>query len=252
MRRVLGLYETSVGKKVLMAATGLILFGFVVVHMLGNLKIFTGEAHFNAYAIFLRTVGEPAVPEEGLLWVFRVVLLACVGVHIVAALQVWLQSRGARSQKYRKNDDLSFSYASRTMRWGGVIILAFVVFHLLHLTFGTVHPDFAGPGNENAVRVVAAEAPNPGHGGGVVHEYTNAYHNVVTGFQNVWVALAYVVAMVFLGLHIYHGVWSVTQTLSLTGSRIKRWRRPFAAAVATVVALGNISIPLSILAGWVK
>jgi succinate dehydrogenase / fumarate reductase cytochrome b subunit len=252
MRRVLGLYETSVGKKVLMASTGLILFGFVVVHMLGNLKIFTGEAHFNAYAIFLRTVGDPAVPEEGLLWAFRVVLLGCVGVHIVAALQLWLTSRGARSQGYVKNDDLSFSYASRTMRWGGLIILSFVVFHLLHLTFGTVHPDFAGPGHEKAVEVVAAGTVNPGHGAGTVKEHVNAYHNVVTGFQNLWVSLAYMVAMVFLGLHIYHGVWSVTQTLSLTGSRIKKLRRPFAAAVAAVVVLGNISIPLSILLGWVE
>jgi succinate dehydrogenase / fumarate reductase cytochrome b subunit len=233
MRRALGLYETSVGKKVLMAATGLILFGFVVVHMLGNLKVFTGEAHFNDYAVFLRTVGEPAVPAGGLLWVFRAVLLACVGVHIVAAVQVWLQSRRARTQKYKKNDDLSFSYASRTVRWGGAIILAFVAYHLLHLTFGTVHPDFVGAGDPQAWE-----------------HHVNAYRNVITGFQVPWVSLAYSVAMVFLGLHIYHGVWSVTQTLSLAGNRVKKLRRPFAAAVASVVVLGNLSIPLSVLAGW--
>lgn len=234
MRRVLRLYETSVGKKAVMAVTGAVLFGFVIIHMLGNLKIYTGEAHFNEYAVFLRTVGEPAVPAGGLLWITRIVLLACVGVHFVAAVQVWLQSRRARTQGYTKNDDLSFSYASRTMRWGGAIILAFVVYHLLHLTIGVAHPNFIGAAHPQAWE-----------------HHVNAYRNVVTGFQVPWVSLAYAVAMVFLGLHIYHGVWSATQTLSLAGTKVKKWRRPFAAAVAAIVVLGNISIPLSILAGWV-
>lgn len=227
MRRVHRLYESSVGKKVVMAATGLMLFGFVFVHMLGNLKLYTGESHFNEYAHFLRTVGEPAIPAGGLLWIARIFMLACVGVHIVAAVQVWLQSRRARAEGYVKNDDLSFSYASRTMRWGGAIILVFVVYHLMHLTIGVdkVHPDFMGP--------------------------ANPYHNVITGFQVPWVAVFYMLAMIPLGLHIYHGVWSVTQTLSLQGERVKAWRRPFAAIVAAVIVLGNISIPLSVLAGWV-
>jgi succinate dehydrogenase / fumarate reductase cytochrome b subunit len=234
MRRVLRLYETSVGKKAVMAGTGAVLFGFVLVHMLGNLKIFTGEAHFNEYAVFLRSVGEPALPHGTLLWIARLVLLACVGVHFVSAIQVWLQSRRARTQGYLKNDDLSFSYASRTMRWGGAIVLAFVVYHLLHLTLGTVHHDFAGADHPQAWE-----------------NHVNAYRNVVTAFRVPWVSLVYALAMVPLGLHVYHGLWSATQTLSLAGTRVKKWRRPFAAAVATSIVVGNVSIPLSILAGWV-
>jgi succinate dehydrogenase / fumarate reductase cytochrome b subunit len=234
MRRVLRLYETSVGKKVVMAVTGAILFGFVVGHMLGNLKIFTGEEHFNDYAVFLRTVGEPAVPAGGLLWIARLALLGCVGLHFVAAVQTWMTSRSARTQGYKKNENLSFTYASRTMRWGGVIILAFVVYHLLHLTVGVAHPDFIGADHPQAWE-----------------HHVNAYQNVVAGFRVWWVSALYTVAMIFLGLHIHHGVWSVTQTLSFAGTRIKRWRRPFATAVALVIVLGNISIPLSILAGWV-
>jgi succinate dehydrogenase / fumarate reductase cytochrome b subunit len=234
MRRALHLYESSIGKKVVMALSGAVLFGFVVWHMLGNLKLFTGEQHFNDYAVFLRTVGEPALPHGALLWISRVVLLACVGVHLVAALQVWAQSRRARTTRYRQHDDLSFSYASRTMRWGGVIIVAFVVYHLLHLTVGVAHHDFVG-------------ADDPQAWGG----HVNAYRNVVNGFRVPWVSAAYLLAMIPLGLHIYHGLWSATQTLSLNGRRVKQWRRPFAAAVAGGIVLGNMSIPLAVLLGWV-
>jgi len=237
MRRVLRLYETSVGKKVVMAVTGAILFGFVVGHMLGNLKIFTGEEHFNDYAVFLRTVGEPAVPAGGLLWIARLALLGCVGVHFVAAWQTWMRSRSARTQGYKKNEDLSFTYASRTMRWGGAIILAFVVYHLLHLTVGTLGGSHGG--------FIGADHPQ------AWEDHVNAYQNVVAGFQIWWVSALYMVTMFFLGLHIFHGVWSVTQTLSLAGTRVKQWRRAFATFVAAIVVLGNISIPLSILLGWV-
>jgi len=234
MRRALHLYESSIGKKVVMALSGSVLFGFVVVHMLGNLKLFTGERHFNDYAVFLRTVGEPALPHGTLLWITRAVLLACIGVHLVAAGQVWVQSRRARTSRYRKRDDLSFSYASRTMRWGGVIIVAFVVYHLLHLTLGVAHHDFIGADHARAWA---------GH--------VNAYRNVVSGFRVPWISAAYVLAMIPLGLHIYHGLWSATQTLALNGRRVKQWRRPFAAAVAGAIVLGNASIPLAVLLGWV-
>lgn len=234
MRRVQHLTQTSVGKKVTMAVSGLVLVGFVVVHMLGNLKVYTGEEHFNSYAVFLRTVGEPALPHGVVLWIARAVLLACVGIHIVAAAAVWQQSRNARTRRYHKQTDLSFSYASRTMRWGGVILVAFVVYHLLHLTLGVVHPDFVGAGDPRAWE---------GH--------ANAYRNLVTGFRVPWVSLAYVLAMIPLGLHIYHGVWSVTQTLSFAGPRVSRWRRLFAGVVAGVVVAGNVSIPVAVLAGWV-
>ena len=128
MHGVLSLYESSVGKKIMMAVTGFILIGFVFVHMLGNLKVYLGEAHFNEYAEFLREVGSPVLPHGALLWIARIALLACVGWHMLAALQVYLMSRSARREKYRVNHSLSFSYVSRTMRWGGLIIVAFVIF----------------------------------------------------------------------------------------------------------------------------
>ena len=225
MRGVLSLYRSSVGKKIMMAATGLVLIGFVVVHMLGNLKVFLGEEHFNEYAEFLREVGAPAVPHEGLLWIARVVLLVCVGWHMLAALQVWLQSRAARGEPYKKGNDLSFSYASRTMRWGGLVILAFVVYHVLHLTLGFVGPEF---------------------------DHNSPYDNLVAGFQVVPIAVFYMLAMIPLGLHMYHGVWSACQTLDINNPRIRNLRRPFSAAVALAVVLGNWSIPLAVLTGIVQ
>ncbi len=224
MRRVLALYGSSIGKKVLMAATGAVLVGFVVVHMLGNLKVYQGPEKFNAYAEFLRQAGAPVLGHGQLLWIARAVLLAAVAVHLVAALQLTLASRRARKIGYRKRDDLSFSYASRTMRWGGVIIVAFVVYHLMHLTWGTAHPRFG----------------------------ESVYDNLVIGFRSWPVSLAYIGAMVPLCLHIYHGMWSSTQTLALDDPRVLRWRRAAAAALALVVFAGNCSIPVAVLAGLVR
>jgi len=229
-----GLHESSIGKKVLMAASGILLFGFVIGHMLGNLKIFTGELHFNEYAVFLRTVGAPAVPEGGLLWLARIGLLAAVTLHLTSAAALWRRSNAARRQGYVKSNDISFSYASRTMRWGGVIILLFVVYHLLHLTWGVAHNDF-----------VCANHPDAFDG------HANAFHNVVAGFQIWWVSAIYVLAMIPLGMHIYHGLWSATQTLALRNDVVRRVRRPLAAALAGGIVIGNISIPLSVLIGWV-
>ena len=222
MRRALTLYQTSVGKKVAMAASGLVLFGFVLAHMVGNLKIYQGAEKYDAYADFLRAAGSPLFGHNQLLWIARVVLLACVGIHIAAATELWARARRARGGRYEKFEDLSFSYASRTMRWGGVIVLAFIVYHLLHLTVGSVHPDFVAG---------------------------SVYANVVSGFRRWPVSLAYVVAMIPLGLHIYHGLWSGTQTLALRNSRVLRWRRGFAATVAALIVLGNVSIPVAVLAG---
>ena len=225
MRPVISLYRSSVGKKIMMALTGVLLFGFVLAHMIGNLKIFLGQEHFDAYAHFLRTVGEPALAEGQLLWIARLVLLAAVGVHLLAAWQVTRQSWSARDVSYKKMDDQSFAYASRTMRWGGVILAAFVVYHLLHFTVGTVHPDF---------------------------DPRSPYANVVRGFQAWPVALAYVVALLSLALHLYHGLWSATQTLALTNTRVLKWRRPVALGIAVLVALGYMSVPLGVLAGVIK
>jgi succinate dehydrogenase / fumarate reductase cytochrome b subunit len=219
------LYRSSVGRKLLMALSGVVLLGFVVVHMLGNLKIFFGAKKFDAYAEFLREVGAPVLGHGQALWIARAVLLACVGVHVVAAVQLALASYRARRTRNVRQVDLSFSYASRTMRWGGAIVLAFVVYHLLHLTTGTLHPGF---------------------------DARSAYANVVRGFR-VWpVAAAYVLAMAPLCLHIYHGMWSATQTLALRHPALCGWCRPAAGLVAAAVFLGNVSVPLAVWVGWVE
>jgi succinate dehydrogenase / fumarate reductase cytochrome b subunit len=226
MRRVVNLYQSSVGKKIVMAFTGALLFLFVLVHMLGNLKIYMGPETFDEYAAFLREVGHPALPHGALLWIFRLVLLSAVGLHILSATQLYLVSRRARRTGYRLTEDLSFSYASRTMRWGGLILLAFVIYHITHLTLGGAgHPDFR-------------------HGA--------AYANVVAGFRVWWASALYALCMLPLGLHIYHGLWSATQTLALQHHTIKKWRRPFAAGVAGLIVAANISIPVAVLTGLVR
>lgn len=225
MGRALALYRSSVGKKIAMAVTGAILLGFVVVHMLGNLKVFQGAAKFNEYAAGLRTLGAPLLGTGQALWIARIVLLVAVLIHIGAAFQLVRQSRAARQHGYAKYDNsMVFSYASRTMVWGGIIVLAFVVYHLLHLTLGTAHPDF------------------------MPH---NAYHNFVIGFQQWPVALFYILAMIPLGLHIYHGMWSALQTLGANNPKYNRFRRPIALGTALLVVVGNISFPVAVLAGIV-
>jgi succinate dehydrogenase / fumarate reductase cytochrome b subunit len=221
MQKVATLYRSSVGKKILMALSGIVLVGFIVVHMIGNLKVFLGESSFNAYAGFIREVGYPALPHSGALWTIRIALLAAVGVHIVMAVQLWQMSSAARQQRYAKNKDLSFTYASRTMRWGGVIILLFLVYHILHFTTGQAHPDF------------------------VLHD---AYHNFVTAFQVPWVVLFYVIAQAALCLHLYHGAWSLFQTLGANHPRYNHYRRPFAAALAIGVFVGFVVPPIMVLA----
>ncbi len=225
MARVVGFYETSVGKKIVMAISGLILWGFVIGHMLGNLKVYMGPDAFNHYAEGLRTVGAPFLGYGQALWLARIVLLAAVGLHIFAAAQLVLASKRARRSGYKKFDSLAFSVASRTMAWGGVTILAFVIYHLMHFTFGNVHPDFI-PGD--------------------------AYHNFVTGFQSVPASLAYVIAMVPLGLHMYHGLWSTFQTLGANNPAYNRWRRPLAATIALAVIVANLSFPLAVLSGVIR
>ena len=222
IERATRLYHSSVGKKVVMATTGLILFAYILGHMVGNLKVFQGPEAFDDYAVWLREMGTPALPEYGLLWAVRTVLLVAVVAHITAAVQLWRRSRAARPQGYRMEQRLSFSYASRTMRWGGVIVGAFVVYHILHLTVGAAHPDF---------------------------EYGAVYANVVVGFQNPLVAAFYVVAVGALSLHLYHGLWSATQTLALVHPKYERARRPVALGVALVIFIGFISVPLAVLAG---
>lgn len=215
--------STTVGKKIVMALTGCVLFGFVLVHMVGNLQVFLpvgpdGVHPLDHYAKLLRT----SVP---LLWTFRLVLLGSVGLHIWSATSLTLKSLEARPVGYRARKWEESTYASRTMRWGGALVALFVVYHLLHLTLGSVHPQF---------------------------EHGQVFRNVVIGFSNPIVSGFYIVTMCALGLHLRHGVWSLLQTLGLENPRYNPIRRILANAFATVVVLGNVSIPVAILAGLVR
>jgi succinate dehydrogenase / fumarate reductase cytochrome b subunit len=219
------LYRSAVGKKAVMALTGILLFGFVLLHMIGNLKLYEGPDKLNSYAGWLREVGSPAVPASGLLWFLRMVLLVAVVLHMWAAWQVSRMSREARPLRYRQRKGVRMSYASRTMRWGGVLIALFVVYHLLHFTTGTVHPRFVEG---------------------------DVYRNVVTGFQVPWVSAFYVAAQVALGFHLYHGLWSLFQSLGWNHPRFNPWRRGFAQAFAWIITLGNVSFPLAVLSGIIS
>jgi len=230
MAAALTLYRTTIGKKVVMAVTGLILVGFVVAHMVGNLKIYTGAEHLNAYAGFLREVGEPIFPRETLLWIARLVLLGSVGLHIGAAYQLTRLDKASRPERYAMKK-VTTNYASRTMRWGGVIITLFIVYHILHFTLGQV-----------------GYAPGVFQHGDANDGY-QTYANVVIGFQNPLVSGFYIVAMVALGLHLYHGTWSMFQTLGLNSKKWNGLWRGVAIAVAIAVVLGNISIPIAVLTG---
>ena len=216
------LFATHVGKKYAMAVSGAIMMAFVFLHMVGNLKLYLGPTEMNAYARWLRDVGEPAVPYEGLLDAVNVVLVAALCVHLAAAFSLVRINRWARPEAYRSpRDYLAASFAGRTMRWTGIIVGAFVVFHLLDLTWGTTNPGFRSG---------------------------DPYHNVVTSFQRWPVATVYVVANLALALHLYHGAWSLFQSMGWA----PRWRRGFATAFAVVVAAGNISFPIAVLVGVIS
>jgi succinate dehydrogenase / fumarate reductase cytochrome b subunit len=223
MRRVTNLYRSSVGKKVFMAVTGALFVVFVLGHMYGNLKAFYGPETFNHYAEFLREMGSPLLMHGQLLWVLRFGLLLALALHVVPALQLWWTGYYARPVKYQRGLTAEEStVASRTMRWGGLLLLAFVILHLLHLTVGTIHPDFV-PGD--------------------------AYNNLVVGFQWWPVPAAYIVVMAGLCFHLYHGVWSAMQTLGINHPRFNRYRRPIALMVAGVVFVGFVTTPVAVLTG---
>jgi len=213
--------RSSLGLKIVMALTGIVLFGFVIGHMIGNLQVYLGPEVFNHYAELLRELGHGMA-----LWIARAGLLVAVGLHIWSAWRLTLMNSAARPVGYREVERRESTYASRTMRWSGVILLLFIVYHLLHFTIGVhaVHPQFV-PGD--------------------------AYHNFVTGFQNPLVSGFYVLAMLALGLHLYHGAWSFMQTLGLSHPRYDHLRYAFAALVTLVILAGNISFPVAVLTGYV-
>lgn len=205
-----------------MALTGVILFGFVVVHMIDNLQIYSPDHdQINRLAATLQA---PAVAP--LLWGLRLVLLSAVVLHIVAAVQLWSLNRAARPSRYIKKDDVPTSYAARTMIWSGPIIAAFVIFHILHLTVGSVLP----------LQEFGPHMPN-------------VRANVILGFQNPAVAIFYIIAMLLLCTHLYHGVWSMFQSVGVNHPRYTLWLKRFAAVSAFAIAIGNISIPVAVLAG---
>ncbi len=225
VREPSSLYQTTIGKKIAMALAGLVLVGYLLLHLAGNLKAFTGEQHFNEYSEFLRTMGAPVFGYSQLLWIVRIILLVALIVHVVAFVQLWSKSRAARAIGYRRYDPEVFSRASRTMKWGGIAILLFVVYHILHLTTGDVHPSF---------------------------EPHQAYRNMVDGFHSPLASLIYVAGMIAVGLHLYHGLWSVFQTMGWNSKQYNRLRRPFAVVVSLAITLGFLSVPFAVWLGIVE
>ena len=210
--------------KIVMALSGAVLLLYLVVHMIGNLKIFFGGEALDTYAHWLREVGEPALPAQGMLWIVRVVLLVAVVSHIVAATILARRARAARPVRYAHRRPVQTSYASRTMRWGGVIILLFVIYHILDLTTGTLNP-------------------NGVHG--------EVYDNVVADFSRWYITLAYTVAMVALGLHLRHGVWSALQTLGRSSGPSQKRYKAMALVFAVVLTAGFLAVPFAVAFGLV-
>ena len=232
-RRAAIALRSTVALKAAMAVSGLVMMAYLVVHMYGNLKVFSGQAAFDGYALHLRTIGEPFLPYAGALWVVRVVLLLSVLVHIYAAITVWRRARGAtwgrgggRYQSRKSPRGVQRTYASFTLRWGGVVIALFIVYHLLHLTSNTIHPGGA------------SESP---------------YVRVVHGFGLWWVVASYTIALLALGLHIRHGLWSALADLGANTSVARRRNLNVAATtIATVIIVGFLMPPFAILFGWVR
>jgi succinate dehydrogenase / fumarate reductase cytochrome b subunit len=215
MNRILALWQTAIGKKIAMAVSGIFLLLFLVSHMISNVTVLWEPQHLDDYGAWLRSFGP-------LLWVARLGLIALAAIHIAAAWQLTQMARAARPEGYARRDTQVASYASRTMRWGGVLILVFLVYHLLHYTTGTVHPDF--------------------HHGEIGR-------NLIVGMNVTPVALFYLVAMVALGLHFWHGIWSVFATLGATHPAWQRTRRAVAVGLTILVVGGFILIPLAALFG---
>lgn len=219
----LSLYQTYTGKKWAMAITGVIGLLFIGGHMFGNLKLYMGAAEIDAYAIGLREVAYPLVPKGFLLWIARIGLLVAVVVHIHSAWSILVHNRKARPVKYAgKRDYIAADWASRTMQWTGPIILLFIAFHLSDLTWGFANPAF---------------------------EHGDVYANTIASFQRLPVAALYIVANLALGVHIYHGAWSLFQSLGVNNPQYNALRRLFAIGFALAIVAGNISFPVAVTLG---
>jgi len=232
MHRAATLLGSSVGRKVVMAASGVALFGFVTGHMIGNLQIYIPRGPdgyaINHYAVFLRTF-----LHGGGIWIARFTMLAAVCLHIWAATMLTIENWKARPIGYRQTRNVETTYASRTMIWSGPILALFVIYHILHFTLGAVQSTAFGLADGRFVE-------------------GDVYHNVVAGFQIPMVSIFYIVAMLALGLHMYHGIWSMLQTLGLSHPRWNRLRFAFSTGMTLLVVTGNISIPVAIMTGLVR
>ncbi|MFF8617508.1 succinate dehydrogenase [Streptomyces sp. NPDC015350] len=219
------IWDSSVGKKTVMAVSGLVMLLYLVVHMLGNLKIFFGADEFNHYAHWLRTLGEPFLHYEWALWIVRLVLAAAVVLHAVSAYQLSRRDIRARPAKYVHRRPRA-GYATRTMRWGGIILGLFIVWHILDLTTGTAHPGGFQPGHP--------------------------YQNVVDTFSTWYGNTVYIAAVLALGFHVRHGFWSAAQTLGAGNAARDRALKALADALALVLTLGFISVPVAVMTGVVS
>lgn len=227
----LNLWQTAIGRKWVMALTGVGLLGFVLAHMIGNLHLYEGPLATYEYAEVLREIGLPIIPHKVFLWILRAGLLVMFPLHIIAARSLQDMSRKANPKSNLVSSNKQYSggqefiaanFASRTMRWTGPIILLYLIYHLMDLTWGWVNPDFV--------------AGDP-------------YHNVVASLSNLPVAIIYIIANLALGLHVFHGAWSLFQSLGINSPKINNFRRQFAGALAAIIVIGNLSFPIMVQAG---
>lgn len=228
------LYSTAVGKKYVMAITGLIGVGYVVVHMIGNLKLYLGLVNHNGeqvydvdlYGEFLRELLVPILPRTYVLWGLRLVLIGALLLHLHAAYSLTVMNRRARPVRYQASRDyVAANFASRTMRWSGVIVLLFLFWHLADFTWGWFNPGF---------------------------ERGAVYRNVEASLSRLPIAALYVVANIALGIHLFHGFWSLFQSMGWNSPRFNQWRRAAAAGIATIVVVGNVSFPVAVQAGIIQ
>ncbi|WP_299050870.1 succinate dehydrogenase cytochrome b subunit [uncultured Nocardioides sp.] len=218
--------RSTIALKLLMALSGLIFIGYVLAHMYGNLKAFSGQEAFDSYAEHLRTIGEPLLPYSGLLWIIRIVLLVALAVHVYAAYTLWARAGKARTTKYAVTKRVNSTWSSKTMRWGGTALLLFIVFHILHFTLRVVTP--------------GSNSDSP-------------YERLVGSFEIWWVSAIYLVAMAALAMHLRHGTWSAAQTLGLTNTASARRNANLLGYLLAVVIAGGYSlIPVFVLAGVIS
>ncbi|MDQ6613581.1 MAG: succinate dehydrogenase cytochrome b subunit, partial [Actinomycetota bacterium] len=221
------LYRTSIGKKMLMAGSGLFILFWLLGHMLGNLKVWLNQKEFDGYAEFLRRMGEPIFPHTVLLWLIRAALTVAFVVHVYLAIDLSVRNRRARPVRYARTAHMQADVPAVTMRWGGLALALFVIFHLANFTWGWIHPGY---------RFVRGAV----------------YSNVVGNFDQWWLVAIYVAAMAALGLHIYHGAWSMFQTFGANSRRWDRLIRRTAGGLAVVIFAGFVSVPVGVLVGAIQ